>query len=160
TLEEALSGFDALLEGAQSEVEEATRHCQELEQAWREWKTALVQMEQESSKEAQARHHLQENAHKLELTLAQHNSTCQGLESEAQERLSLVLSETKEENYPLEDNLEVTEREVRRLRREVEKADNINLASIEEFEGCKARHQFLSTQMADLELSKTELQQI
>lgn len=159
-LEQTLSGFDSLLEGAETEVADASRRCQELEQAWRQWKATLAQMELESSKETQARRVLQENVHKLELTLAQHDSTCQGLEAEAQERLSLVLPETSEENYPLEDNLEVTEREVRRLRREVEKADHINLASIDEFEGCKARHQFLSTQMADLEQSKTELQQI
>lgn len=101
--------------------------------------------------------------HRAELLLKQEESSLQSIEAALQEQYHLSIEELLEDP-PAEDlshlSSEQLEKKARQLRHELENAEDINLASIEEFEACRLREESLHHQLQDLKHSREELIQV
>ena len=62
--------------------------------------------------------------------------------------------------FHLTDSLTQSEQQMKSLRRELEESAGINMTSIEEFETCQTRYDFLNKQLDDLRISREELIEI
>lgn len=74
------------------------------------------------------------------------------------ERYELGVQECEPIHLPEGLEISQAEKEVKRLRRSLESMGNVNLAAIDEKGELEERHKFLENQIADLEVSKEELQ--
>ncbi|MBJ7449230.1 MAG: chromosome segregation protein SMC [Parachlamydiales bacterium] len=95
--------------------------------------------------------------HKCELAKVQETTTLEALKKALIEQYQLEYEVAKEELGEINEEIDVLEKRLRSFRKEIEKAGNINLASIEEYDRLKEREQFLDQQIGDLTTSKDEL---
>lgn len=133
--------------------------------AWEE-KKAVFQKEQE---QIESLFHLQKNKivslekeqHDLAIQKAQTAVSLQTLEQECRERFQMAVAEVcKVVVTPVDETIEKMEKKIPLLRKKIEEAGAINLASIEELEVYQERDLFLKRQLEDLATSKKELVEI
>jgi chromosome segregation protein len=156
-LTESLASFGKEMKGVDSELAKATRQLESLEKELERWQAKLDKAQERAAGGGEKRRFLSEKGHGLDVGMAQHTATCDSLAEELQERFELDMEEALKVDYKVKKSIDETEAEIRRLRREVERADHVNLAAIDEFEETAARHNHLATQTEDLETSKREL---
>ena len=82
------------------------------------------------------------------------------LENQVLERYMMALSEVAQVKSQPEWEMEASEVELTDLRDKLKKLGEVNLASIEEYEDVRKRHEFLSTQQADLLESREHLKKV
>lgn len=97
----------------------------------------------------------QKNA--LEIRLSKLASTCEALQHELDERYQLAMDDPELSEIERIADLEEAEKEVKGLRRDIEKLGPVNMEAIEEKEEHAERYDFLIKQVEDLEESKEEL---
>jgi len=156
---------------------EAELHLQEVESALEAVATGQATLELEMTKRKNAIEALEnklqaarsgsaqieEELYRIEIQIAQLQSATQSLVEELQERFHLTIEQARKTLDSADKSLhgiEQLEKRIRAMRQEIEGAGDINMTSIEEFDKHKARYAFLNQQLADLDVSKTELVQI
>ena len=147
-LEERLSTVTEEVAEIEARVNKAIAGCELAQADLRGWRRRLE--EAESEVRSKGVHEAEEAAHRIEIKLAHESSIVDQL-------LEQIDFEHEGQEFPILETLDQTEREVKRLRRIVDRADHINLASIDEHAAAKERHGYLSGQIADLEKAKSEL---
>lgn len=156
-----LSAELQLLEAALSEASTAYDAVEKNSDAQ---KVYIATLEKEWQQEQRQSKPLRDEIQRLEINIAQLETTTQGLCEEAQTRYEITVEEARaaatEAGTPFPRSAEQAEQRIRMLRLEIEKAGNINMTAIEEFEKNKERHGFLQGQIADLEACKNDLVQI
>jgi chromosome segregation protein len=155
-----IAAFEKKLHEFEKEFENVSVRCSSLEQERKTWREKVKAAEEAVGKGAQKRRDLESQGHKLELLISQQVALAQAIDLELNERFQFTIEQARGLSLRMEASLELSEREMRRLRRELEKADQVNLGAIEEFEAHKKRHQELTSQIEDLEGSRNELAEV
>lgn len=151
----------AELQQIESLLTESTSSYNALEQTTNSQRNLISEMEKEWQQEQGQSKPIWDEIQRLEIQIAQLETTSQGLSEETQTRYTLSIDETRaavlEVGITLPRSIENTEQKIRSLRQEIEKAGNVNMTAIEEFDKNKERHAFLNQQISDLEAAKAEL---
>lgn len=103
---------------------------------------------------------LEERAADLSVKIAKIVAGQESLELVLHDRYQLSMKDLQKQNFCLEGTLEDAEKQVQRLASQIERAGDVNMASIEEYEQYQTRHEFLNKQLEDIESSKEELLKI
>lgn len=143
-VEEDLAAILQLTHAVEEEIDQKKRH--------------LLNQESEVKKQEAQLKQQETAAHQVNILMTQLNSAQQGIEKELQERHNLSVE--KASGYQIVQSIEQTEKQIKFIRQELEQAGDINMTSIEEYNQCKTRHQYLDHQMGDLNMSKEEVLQI
>ncbi len=145
----------------ESALAEATAAHMAMEEATTAQRNLISEIEKDLQQEQGQSKPLWDEIQRLEIQIAQFETTSQGLTEEALTRYNLSMEDTRqaviEVGISLPRSIENTEQKIRVLRQEIEKAGNVNMTAIDEFEKNKTRHSFLHQQITDLETSKQEL---
>lgn len=142
------------------EFEEIKGAFEKISQEHERWKEEWDEVEKQMSEHRNVVAHLESERHRFEVAMAEDISTRKNLERELHERFQISIEEVKALKIPLEGTLEESEKIIRRLRLEIEKAGAVNMASIEECRQQEERFHFLDKQLNDLEATKTDLEEI
>lgn len=149
-----------LLEDVEKALTEATQASQELEQKVSEQKQQLESMEQKAEIIREEIKESETQLYQVGMEQTQVDSNLETIINDLRERYNLTLEQLCQEELTLEISVEEAEKKLRSLRRAMESAGDVNMASIEEFEELKQRYEFLNQQLDDLQVSKTELVEI
>ncbi|UCG59873.1 MAG: chromosome segregation protein SMC [Phycisphaerales bacterium] len=101
-----------------------------------------------------------EEISQLKVELGQLEVKNEDLVERVQEELQIDLAEAFKEYEDREVDWEAIRAEITELRGKIERLGNVNLDAIDEQESLEQRHDFLSTQVEDLNKSKGQLQQL
>lgn len=148
------------LEQVERQLELAALHCQEADMRVKDWKAQIKSLEVQKNGLLEQGRKLEENLHHVGVKIAQAESSIASTERDLDDKYHLSVDELKQHGAALEMPLEQADKEIRRLKRELEKAGDVNLASIEEFESHQVRYGFLKQQLGDLNTSREEILQI
>jgi chromosome segregation protein len=148
------------LEGVEKALLEVTQASQELDQKVAEQKQQLDTMEQKADVIREEIKESETLLYQVGLEQTQVDSNLETIVNDLRERYNLSLEQLCQEELKLEISVEEAEKKLRSLRRAMESAGDVNMASIEEFEELKQRYEFLNQQLDDLQVSKTELVEI
>ncbi len=96
----------------------------------------------------------------LKIELGQFEVKQQDLVERVQEELQIDLQQAYENYRNEEVDWDKVRDEIAELRVKIERLGNVNLDAIDEQEGLEKRHEFLSSQVKDLNTSKGQLQQL
>lgn len=149
--------MESLLHEAEHGLLEVTSARKELEQKIGLRKGAFDHFEIKINDKRRTLKKLENDHHSIKLQAAQAESNAEMLAKEMQARFELNMDLAKSQCTSLDRNLEQAEKEMKRLKAEIESAGDVNMTSIEDCSKHKARHQFLSQQIDDLDCSKNEL---
>lgn len=149
-----------LLEGVEKALAEVTQASQELDQKVSEQKQQLDAMEQKAEVIRQDIKESEELLYQVGLEKTQVDGNLESIINDLRERYNMAIEQLCAEEHQLEMSVEEAEKKLRSLRRAMESAGDVNMASIEEFEELKQRYEFLNQQLDDLQVSKTELVEI
>jgi len=120
-------------------------------------KTQIEKLEFETVQKRNQEKELIEKKNGLEIRQSQYTSTCEALQYELDERYQMSMEDEEISQIELIEDIEAIERELKSLRREVDKLGPVNMEAIEEKEEHAERYEFLTQQVNDLEESKEEL---
>ena len=169
-----LDGLTAFLEKAQTEGTDVEEDLKEVEQLLGEAEIACRALEDQVARVKKRIAHIEHNIeasqqqaksdgetlHQLNIKKTQQEALKDNVEKDLNERHQITVEQAKEQVEKLKIPLDEGEKRVRQLRREIDKAGDINMTSIEEFEKHKVRHKFLKEQLDDMSGSKEELLEI
>ena len=152
--------FDNSLVETESALKEVMETLSEKEEAVVLRKKQIEEIDEKIAQNRDLLKKSENELHQFAIQLAQIESTRKSLENDIQERYKLTIDQAKSQSITLEKPLDVSEKQIRALRGEIEAAGNINMTSIEEFDKYKSRYTYLNEQMDDLNVSKQELIEI
>jgi len=130
----------------QSEIEQLRQRQKDAEEAVSEKRSEKSGVEQ--------------RINELRIELTQLEVKQQDLVERVQEDLQIDLAEAYEGYQERDVDWQNIKDEIQELRGKIERLGNVNLDAIEEQEGLENRHEFLSTQVQDLNDSKVQLEQL
>ncbi len=159
-LKASLADYSKGIREVESTLKKAVARASTLEKELGRWRERLEKAEAKANVGGSKAHALEAKAHSLEVAIAQGKGVADSLTEELEERFSIPMEEALKVDYHLKGTLDESEREIKSLRRAVERADHVNLASIDEYETTKGRFDELATQVSDLTNSKKELMEI
>ena len=151
--EERLLGADKASGNADKELE-----AKELALSKQKEKVEEVESAVESARTTLNKKETQLHEHSIKT--AKLKSSKDSLEADLLDRFQKNAETLIQEGALLKGPIADAEKLLKSLRQEVNEMGNINLASIEEYEECKARYEFLGSQLGDLEKSREELLKI
>jgi len=102
----------------------------------------------------------EEKINELKIELGQLEVRQQDLVERVQNELQIDLSKAYENYRQQEVDWEKVKEEIAELRGKIERLGNVNIDSIDEQESLEKRHNFLSSQVEDLNTSRAQLQQL
>lgn len=141
-------------------LQQAETACAELELETNKRKGVIDTLDAELQRFRGQHTQFESELYRLNMQKTQMQTSLQTLENDLQERFSMTI-EVARTIIPGEKKESITidqiERQLRKLRQEIESAGDINMTSIEEFDKHKERFEFLSVQLNDLNASKQEL---
>ncbi len=103
---------------------------------------------------------VEQKINELKIELSQLEVKQQGLVERVQEELQIDLVRSYEDYKDQEVDWDVVREEITELRGKIERLGNVNVGAIDEQEALEQRHNFLSSQVEDLNLSRAQLQQL
>ena len=103
---------------------------------------------------------IEQKTGELKIELSQLEIKEQNLIERVQEELQIDLAEAYENYREQEVDWDEVREEITELRRKIERLGNVNVDAIDEQEDLEKRHDFLSTQVEDLNVSRAQLQQL
>lgn len=159
-IKERIKEDQNLLEGVEKALSEVTQASQELDQKVSEQKQQLDAMEQKAEVIRKDIKESEEQLYQVGLEKTQVDGNLETIINDLRERYNMAIEQLCAEELQLEISVEEAEKKLRSLRRAMESAGDVNMASIEEFEELKQRYEFLNQQLDDLQVSKTELVEI
>ncbi|MBN2644180.1 MAG: chromosome segregation protein SMC [Desulfuromonadaceae bacterium] len=133
--------------------EEETKHQSRLQQE-EQLRQALEQFEQRLRQQRSRLHELGQTLAAAELSLRQHQQDRDHLQQQVLERYQVDLAQTADAGE-VEDG---AEQAVQRLKKQLDEFGEVNLMAIDEYEALEKRHQFLTQQQQDLNVSIDDLQ--
>lgn len=139
------------------ELKQAEERCVRGEQLVKKHKQRIIHVEKNIECLAKQVKEWEGQHHKVGVKAAQIQSNIENLIKDLRERHELEVSQLKVEDHPLEKPLDESERRVRKLRKAIDDAGDINMAAIDECEKHRERAEFLGQQLGDLSESKEEL---
>ncbi|MEC7839711.1 MAG: chromosome segregation protein SMC [Chlamydiota bacterium] len=155
------SEFEKIMEEVEGRLSEVVETCSKLEKDVEKRRNAIEKIENKIAKENEKIKKLETDEHKLGIQAAQAESVLSSLEKQLQETYQISFEEIRGLNIEVEGSIDDLEKEVRSLRKSLEKAQGeVNMTSIEEYEKHKERYQFLNNEIDDMGSSKDELLQI
>ena len=141
-------------------LQTAEERLKRLEEQVQSRKERIVHVEENQSKLAKQIHEWEEKQHKVGVKAAQVQSNMENIVRDLRERHDLDVQNINPDDYVLEQELDTAEKRVRKLRKAVEDAGDVNMAAIDECEQHRNRCEFLTKQLGDLNESKDELLEI
>ncbi|MBN2594358.1 MAG: chromosome segregation protein SMC [Sedimentisphaerales bacterium] len=102
----------------------------------------------------------EEKTNELKIELSQLEVRQQDLVERIRDELQIELAEAYKDYTDQHVDWEGIREEITELRGKIERLGNVNVDAIEEQEALESRHEFLSTQVQDLNSSKAQLQQL
>lgn len=123
-------------------------------------KTQIETLDFETGQKRHQEKELIEKKNQIEIRLSQVNSTSEALAAELEERYQMAMGSEACSAIPMIDDLAEAEKELKTLRREIEKLGPVNMEAIEEKDEHAKRYDFLTQQVKDLESSMEELNTI
>lgn len=155
---EKTTSYEEILQEVEERLAIALEVCSELEKDVEKRKEAIEKIEGKIANENNKIHKLEEEGHKIGIKAAQADSVVKNLETELQERYSLTMDELRNQNIAIDSPIDQLEKEVRKLRKELEKAQTeVNMTSIDEYDKNKDRYEFLNKEIDDMGSTKGEL---
>jgi chromosome segregation protein len=104
--------------------------------------------------------HAEQQINELKIELSQLEVRQQDLVERVRDELQIELAEAYKDYTDQQVDWEGIREEITSLRGRIERLGNVNVDAIEEQEALESRHEFLSTQVQDLNSSKAQLQQL
>lgn len=164
---ESLNVNQVLIEQRKLDLESAITRTQELQQKVAAARDVFEQVQakareaEKALSEVHGNHHqLQSRLNEATLRLEQVRMKEQYLIDQMRERYMVELSEVALGFTNAEADMTVLEQEVADLKNKLGKIGEVNLASIEEYEDLKGRHDFLDQQYKDLIEAKEQLKKV
>jgi len=102
----------------------------------------------------------EEKTNQLKIELSQLEVRQQDLVERVRDELQIELAEAYKDYTDHQVDWEGIREEITELRGKIERLGNVNVDAIEEQEALESRHEFLSTQVEDLNSSRAQLQQL
>ena len=102
----------------------------------------------------------EEKTNQLKIELSQLEVRQQDLVERVRDELQIELAEAYKDYTDQQVDWEGIREEITELRGKIERLGNVNVDAIEEQEALESRHEFLSTQVQDLNSSRAQLQQL
>lgn len=146
---------ELFVEKEQRQKSSGTLHA-EIEELIEQRKRTEEQLRSRRSEQGQ----LEEEKEELKIELGQLDVREQDLTERVADELGIDLAESYKSYQDSEVDWEKVREEIAELRGKIERLGNVNLDAIEEQESLEQRHDFLSTQVEDLNSSKGQLQQL
>jgi chromosome segregation protein len=146
-----------LLKDCEGQLKTVQKEFQEIENQVTKKKSSLESSDQQANKHRNELKKLEADHYQLGNQLGQQTSSITVLEAEIQERYHLTIQEALEKGFKPEKTVQETEKQLRELRKELEEMGDVNMTAIEECEQHRQRHEFLFSQIGDLDGSKAEL---
>jgi len=103
---------------------------------------------------------IEERINEIKIELSQLEVKQQDLVERVQDELQIDLSEAYKDYKDADVDWEGVREEIVELRGKIERLGNVNIDAIDEQETLEKRHEFLSTQLGDLNTSRAQLQQL
>lgn len=157
------STFDQTLKEVEKLLGEVSQACSELEQETIRRKQSIEGVEEKIGNGRVRIAHVEDELNRVSAQKVQLQGSIQSILEELQERYQLTIEEARSAvltDLKRLESPEQIERQIRKVRQEIENAGDVNMMSIEEFDKNKERYEFLNNQIGDLEGSKSELVQI
>ncbi len=156
----AETSVQTALVDVQGTLKQAMEEAESSEKELNVWKKRIEHIEENQTASQVGGKKIEERKHQCGIQIAQAASLLEAVEADLLERHQLTVEDARRLDLELDAPLDSCEKELRNLRRAQEKAGDINLASIDEFEKHKVRGDFLQQQLSDLSASKQELMEI
>lgn len=154
------STFDTDMASVEAALEETSKASEQLKRDVTNKKKSIEELDKKQQDAREKLKKLETSLYQLENQKTHALTSQQNIVNDLLERYKLNIADARRLYSPLEKSLDATERLVRTLRQEIEEAGDINMTSIEECDKHKIRHEFLTRQMGDLDVSKQELVEI
>ncbi len=154
---QAKEQFQTAIKEVDAQLKEMHAGCHELELLVKKQKKELDSSDDESTKIRQQQKKLEAEHYQVGNQLGQHTSTIKTLEDEIVERYHLTIQEAIEKGFKLEKGLPESEKQLKAMRHDLEEMGDVNMTAIEECEQHRQRHEFLYSQIGDMDHSKQEL---
>jgi chromosome segregation protein len=157
------SEFEKLIKDVEKILAEVSKACADLEKDLFKRKQAIETIDEKIGNVRLKSAQLEEEIYRLASQRAQAQVGAQAIQDELKERFQLTLEEARELAIAALKRIESTEqieKQIRKVRAEMEAAGDVNMMSIDEFDKHKDRYEFLNKQIDDLSGSKQELVQI
>lgn len=148
------------LEAIEKELEIEEAACDKLKIHVEKQKELLEQKTLTLRKYREKIHKLEEKRNSLGIKAARSVAELEALESSFHERYQINFEQASQMELPVVEDLQIAEKALAQLRREIEKAGDVNMSSIDEYEQVHSRHEFLSGQLQDIGGSQEELLKI
>ncbi|SCA63593.1 Chromosome partition protein Smc [Chlamydiales bacterium SCGC AG-110-M15] len=145
---------------AEKELKESQKDCDALKVKVEKAKKLLDQIQEKQEKTREKLQKLSDRSNSLEVQGARDKAAQEGLETALAERYQLTIDELRGLGIKLKEPIEEADKLAQKLRRDIDKTGDVNLASIQEFEEHKVRYDFLNKQIGDLDGSRKELMKI
>lgn len=155
--------FEKLIKDVEKVLAEVSKACVDLEKDLSKRKQLIETIDEKIGNLRLKAAQLEEEIYRLASQRAQAQVGSQAIHDELKERFQLTLDEARELVIGALKRIESTEqieKQMRKVRAEMEAAGDVNMMSIDEFDKHKERYEFLNRQIDDLSGSKQELVQI
>ena len=142
------------------EKEQAQKHSVHLHRKVDELMADKTQNEEDLRMHRSRQSEVEENVHKLELDLSQLQVKEEDLTLRVREELQIELAEAYN-NFQQDDvDWDQVREEIKQLRGKIERLGNVNVDAIDQLKDLEERHEFLASQVEDLNQSKIQLEQL
>lgn len=155
--------FEQTIKEVDTLLAEVSKACSQLDQEVAKRKQVIEAIEEKIGNMRLRSAQLEEETYRLASQKSQMQVNVQGIQDELHERFQLTIEEARIAVLAVQKRIESTEqieKQIRKIRHEMESAGDVNMMSIEEFDKHKERYEFLNRQIDDLSGSKQELVQI
>jgi len=157
-LEQSIENYKQEIENIKKEVENSSNAIEELKQARLKNNEKLTNLENEISAKFKVLEDLKEQIVKLDVKKTKLEQDIEQIVNTLWEEYEITPNNS--EGYTKPSNIQVAQKEVHRLRKEIKELGSINIDSIEEYKKTKERYDFMSDQRLDLENTIAKLRKM
>ena len=148
-LAQAVENYKNEIENIKKEVENSSNVIEELKQTRLKNNEKLANLENEISSKFKVLEDLKEQIVKLDVKKTKLEQDIEQIVNTLWEEYEITPNNA--EDYERPTNIQIAQKEVHRLRKEIKDLGSINIDSIEEYKKTKERYDFMSEQRLDLE---------
>lgn len=148
-LEQAVENYKNEIENIKKEVENSSNVIEELKQTRLKNNEKLANLENEISSKFKVLEDLKEQIVKIDVKKTKIEQDVEQIVNTLWEEYEITPNNAEDFERPT--NIQIAQKEVHRLRKEIKDLGSINIDSIEEYKKTKERYDFMSEQRLDLE---------
>ena len=142
------------------EKEQAQKHSIDLHHKSEELRSQKDRNQEELRTQRARQSEVEEQIHQIELTLSQLQVKEEDLTTRVQEELQINLEQAYKDFQEEDVDWELVREEIATLRVKIDRLGNVNVDAIDQQKGLEERNEFLTTQVEDLNQSKSQLEQL